>query len=357
MRGALLATVAHSIVRSDAQPMLAARRVGARAVAAGMASYATTNSTRSDGDNDTSYGDGPVRDDSVFEHPPFALRELAQPPRDRDFDDDARSFDDNALAPSSSDDDDDETYTKLRRRFPAAPRAELKRFAAARPDGDAVKFYGTYAKWRTSEGSTEALKARAAPLRVGGAASQDRFIAFGARLARDDGLGRKGDRVVLVEGARYDPSDISSSSYAAHVCRTLDAALDADDASQFVVLIDCRAGKGWPNHGAHYFWPLIRELARTVPDNYPERLRRVVVYPLPRWARVSLKTATYLLPAKTRHKVWAVAGDDSRRAPVPEEIRAKAPAVLEGVPSHAAGRHSTEACDGGGDGVLMRRKT
>ena len=106
-----------------------------------------------------------------------------------------------------------------------------------------------------------------------------------------------------------------------------------NDAAQFVVLIDCRAGKGWPNHGATAFWPLIRELARTVPDCYPERLRCVVVYPLPRWARVSLATATYLLPAKTRQKVWAVAGDDSRRAPVPEEIREKAPIVLSAVPA------------------------
>ena len=158
---------------------------------------------------------------------------------------------------------------------------------------------------------------------------------------------------MLVEGARFDPAHISSSSYAAHVYQTLDAALASDDASQFVVLIDCRAGKGWPNHGATAFWPLIRELARTVPDCYPERLRCVVVYPLPRWARVSLATATYLLPAKTRQKVWAVAGDDSRRAPVPEEIREKAPLVLQAVPGHAADRHGTVI----DNGVIIRRAT
>ena len=188
---------------------------------------------------------------------------------------------------------------------------------------------------------------------VGGEASPSRFIALGDRLATDDGVGKRGDRVVLVEGARFDPAHISSSSYAAHVCRTLDAALASDDASQFVVLIDCRAGKGWPNHGATAFWPLIRELARTVPDCYPERLRCVVVYPLPRWARVSLATATYLLPAKTRQKVWAVAGDDSRRAPVPEEIREKAPLVLQAVPAHAADRHGTVI----DNGVIIRRAT
>jgi len=256
-------------------------------------------------------------------------------------------------SPSSSSDDDDGKVAMLRRHFPAAPRAELQRFADARPDGGAVEFYRAYQRWRLGEGAAETLQRKAAPLVVGGEASPSRFIALGDRLATDDGVGKRGDRVVLVEGARFDPSQISSSSYAAHVCRTLDAALASDDASQFVVLIDCRAGKGWPNHGATAFWPLIRELARTVPDCYPERLRCVVVYPLPRWARVSLATATYLLPAKTRQKVWAVAGDDSRRAPVPEEIREKAPLVLQAVPGHAADRHGTVI----DNGVIIRRAT
>ena len=329
--------------------MLAARRVAVRAAAAAMTSYAANDRARSD-------RDGPVRDDSVYDHPPFALRQVSQTetePSARWGGVDASSSSRDADASSSSSDDDDGKVAMLRRHFPAAPRAELKRFADARPDGGAVEFYRAYQRWRLHEGAAETLQRKAAPLVVGGDSSPSRFIALGERLHQDDGVGKRGDRVVLVEGARFDPAHISSSSYAAHVCRTLDAALASDDASQFVVLIDCRAGKGWPNHGATAFWPLIRELARTVPDCYPERLRCVVVYPLPRWARVSLATATYLLPAKTRQKVWAVAGDDSRRAPVPEEIREKAPLVLQAVPGHAADRHGTVI----DNGVIIRRAT
>ena len=145
--------------------------------------------------------------------------------------------------------DDDGKVAILRRHFPAAPRAELKRFAATRPDGGAVEFYRNYQRWRLEEGAAETLRRKAAPLVVGGETSPSRFIALGERLHQDDGVGKTGDRVILVEGARFDPAHISSSSYAAHVCRTLDAALASDDASQFVVLIDCRAGQGWPNHG------------------------------------------------------------------------------------------------------------
>ena len=79
--------------------MLVARRVAVRAAAAAMTSYTINNRN------------GPVRDDSVYDHPPFALRQMSQ------------------TEPRSS--DDDGKVAILRRHFPAAPRAELQRFADA----------------------------------------------------------------------------------------------------------------------------------------------------------------------------------------------------------------------------------
>jgi hypothetical protein len=128
--------------------MLAARRVAVRAAAAAMTSYAATNErARSD-------RDGPVRDDSVYDHPPFALRQMSRT---------------EPSAPSS--DDDDGKVAMLRRHFPAAPRAELQRFADARPDGGAVEFYRAYQRWRLGDGAAETLQRKAAPLVVGGESS------------------------------------------------------------------------------------------------------------------------------------------------------------------------------------------
>ena len=62
--------------------MLAARRVAVRAAAAAMSSYATARNQ------------SPVRDDSVYDHPPFALRQMSQtqtaPPSSSDHDDDGK---------------------------------------------------------------------------------------------------------------------------------------------------------------------------------------------------------------------------------------------------------------------------
>ena len=120
--------------------MLAARRVAVRAAAAAMSSYAATTRNQS-----------PVRDDSVHDHPPFALRQMSR------------------TEPTRS--DDDGKVAMLRRHFPAAPRAELQRFADARPDGGAVEFYRAYQRWRLGDGAAETLQRKAAPLVVGGESS------------------------------------------------------------------------------------------------------------------------------------------------------------------------------------------
>ena len=83
-----------------------------------MTSYAATNE-RARNDRD-----GPVRDDSVYDHPPFALRQVSQTetePSARWGGADASSSSRDADASSSSSDDDDGKLAILRRHFPAAP--------------------------------------------------------------------------------------------------------------------------------------------------------------------------------------------------------------------------------------------
>ena len=71
--------------------------------------------------------------------------------------------------------------------FPEAPKAELERFAAARPGKgkEAVKFYKSYVKWRSEEGSAEALVNAAAP------AEQATFYDFRERISGTGGRGAR----------------------------------------------------------------------------------------------------------------------------------------------------------------------
>ena len=215
--------------------------------------------------------------------------------------------------------------------FPEAPKAELERFAAARPGKgkEAVKFYKSYVKWRSEEGSAEALVKAAAPAERDG---RGVFATLGGFV------GEERDRLLLVEGARLDLS-VDPKSYVAALCRRMDEALSREDSSRVVVLIDTRSGRGWPNPPALKLVPFLRLCASSIPDRYPERLRKVVVYPLPSWAKTLISLVKRLLEPVTRDKIAVVKGDDSRDAPCPPGL-AKHVKALDDVPEHARRRHA-----------------
>ena len=215
----------------------------------------------------------------------------------------------------------------LTKAFPGAPAPELVRFAAAREDpAEALALYENYRAWRAGAGSADELAAAAAPVDSDG---RDRFVQFG---------GTQGvDRVVLVEGARYDV-DVDVDAYVAFVCRKLDGVVSSDDARRLLVLVDCRPQEGWRNPAVYGHVPLIRALSNVVPDMYPERLARVVVYPLPSWATFVLGSITALLSEATAQKIVFLAGDDALGAPCPAELRDYVDAAA--LPADARARHA-----------------
>ena len=217
-------------------------------------------------------------------------------------------------------------YEALLAEFPSSPTAELRRFADARPaDADAaVSLYRGYLAWRAGDGAPAALAARSA-------AVDDRSFASLGGFAGPRG----GDRVFLVEGARYDVNT-DAAAYVALLCEEMDAVLDAASDARLVVLVDCRPHEGWRNPPGYAFLPLIRAIAAVVPNTYPERLRAVVVYPLPRWASVLLGTVTALLDAKTRDKIVLLPGETDLGSPCPEGLRDHV--ALDALPAHARGR-------------------
>ena len=95
----------------------------------------------------------------------------------------------------------------LRLHYPDAPAAEVLRFATARKTPkDALKLYRNYLKWRSDEGAPARLAERAAPVQQ----QAPQFATLGGRT-------RRGDQVVLVEGARYS-TQIDKGAYVAQMC-------------------------------------------------------------------------------------------------------------------------------------------
>ena len=217
-------------------------------------------------------------------------------------------------------------HQAIRLTYPEAPAAEVYRFAAARKTPkDALKLYGNYLRWRQGNGSAERLQnaARAVP----------------ANFATLGGWTSRGDQVVLVEGARYTKK-IGVDAYVARVCCLLDETLEDNCDRRAVVLVDARpgCGEGWTNRPASEAMPFFRALAALIPDMYPERLRRIIIYPLPGWAAMLIKVVRSMLDPVTKAKIKVVKGDDGKDAPCPVGLCAY-DLTQDQIPAHARRRH------------------
>ena len=79
-------------------------------------------------------------------------------------------------------------------------------------------------------------------------------------------------------------------------------------------------GDGWPNPRPWAVVPWMRALAAILAPNFPERLHRFVIYPVPWIASSIWSAASAFLDERTAAKVCMLSGPAGRTEPVPEGI-------------------------------------
>lgn len=218
---------------------------------------------------------------------------------------------------------------KLRAAFPSASLDDLRRFARARPQDPeaALEMYERHLAWRGAEGQPEVLAkahARVPP----------RWVDYGSdgkRVALD------GTRVIFARPAKADFKLATAEEHALDLAYVLDQSLAEDqrayerlppegvrvkrsadpDPFQVTVLVDCRPGEGLPNTQAPQMMEFFRLCAKLLQDQYPERLRKMIIYPFP-WFLVWLFEAVkrFVDPA-TAAKIHLISGSDRLGAPAP----------------------------------------
>lgn len=67
---------------------------------------------------------------------------------------------------------------------------------------------------------------------------------------------------------------------------------------------------------------MTRELAKSLECNFPERLQRLVVYPVPSMAMWVWRVVQQFLDPNTRDKVTLLTGSAKRGSPCPKELAA-----------------------------------
>ena len=129
-----------------------------------------------------------------------------------------------------------------------------------------------------------------------------------------------GTRITFVQAARYDAEAGSTTAYTLAAAALFDEHLARDGDEKCTVLVDTRGAEGWANPPATSLVGLIRELTGTLRANFPERMRRLVVYPVP-WAATALWTMVQqFLDAETVAKVVLLSGPATRGSPPPPEL-------------------------------------
>lgn len=232
------------------------------------------------------------------------------------------------MAPPECEDD---RFNSLREEFPDAPSAELLRFCRARPNSstEAAEMYQKHLEWRQGAGTKANLEqaAKAVP----------------PNYIRQAGLALDGTPILFVQGARYD-EEVDPEQYMLACCHALDTMLPPDDGRKCTILIDARPGEGWHNASAHKMLPFFRLACGQMPDNFPERVQRVILYPIPMIVKQLWVMVRGLLDKVTRDKFEILSGAATINAPCPAKLREVV--LLDQLPKDAHEMHQALiACD------------
>mmetsp|Transcript_23650 Transcript_23650/g.50477 ORF Transcript_23650/g.50477 Transcript_23650/m.50477 type:complete len:324 (+) Transcript_23650:185-1156(+) len=212
------------------------------------------------------------------------------------------------------------------KRFPKAPTNELLRFTRARKLvlEDAVAMYENHLAWRAGAGSPAVL--------------DEAFKALPPKYARLIGVARDGSPLIFLEGGRYT-DEIDPQTYVAGLAAFVDLHFPRDSLTKATVLVDVRPGQGWPNIPAAKMLPYFKLASSCLADNFPERVNRIVVYPMPWIVQALWAMIRGFLDPVTRDKFMVLSGDASLDAPCPKELGDYV--ARNQIPADAQARHST----------------
>jgi len=196
---------------------------------------------------------------------------------------------------------------ELREQFPNSEHAEVLRFCRARPRSveDAAHMYKKHLEWRGSCGS-------AANLATAASAVSPKFVQQG-------GLAKDGTPIFYVCGGAYD-AVLGPETHVFALAHAIDAVMPSSVGDKGTVLIDTRPKTGLHNIPAHRMVPFFQMVSSVLQANYPERLNRLILYPMPALVGHLWWVVKGFLDPKTVAKVQIFSGASGTGSPCPAGV-------------------------------------
>lgn len=111
---------------------------------------------------------------------------------------------------------------------------------------------------------------------------------------------------------------VPPEAYSHEMVQYLDAHLPRESVTHITLLVDTRPHQGYDNNNAFWMWQHIVLLAKMFQHNFPERLARILTYPVSKFEILVWRGLRPLLSATTRNKVELLAGRYSD--PLPKQL-------------------------------------
>lgn len=120
---------------------------------------------------------------------------------------------------------------------------------------------------------------------------------------------KDGSRIFHLVPARFDLSIASAQVYALAAALYLDRLLSRSTTEKVSLICDVRGGRGWANPTPWSLLPFVQATSSLLGRHFPERLKRMVLYPMPSSAVWVWAAAQKFLDADTASKVVVVGLD------------------------------------------------
>jgi len=119
--------------------------------------------------------------------------------------------------------------------------------------------------------------------------------------------------------ARFDLA-VPPEEYALACADALDQAAPTGGSAKATILIDLRPCEGWANTPAAKMLAFMKCAARVLPDKYPDRADRFILYPMTPIVKYFWSLVSGFLDKAVRDQFLMLAGSASLGAPCPSEL-------------------------------------
>lgn len=188
--------------------------------------------------------------------------------------------------------------------FPGTPLTDIVRFLVARK-GD-VK--------AAADMMTKALEWYRAHFPLPPELRTQVESAFSAGCFFTHGQARDGTPVLYMRGALYDGSKASPEAYVLAAAHAITHALAQSAELNVTVVVHAVNVPGAPNDNADLTF--IKGFISVLSDNFPERLKRLAIFPFPWYGRAIWSILKVFVDKRTQNKVMLLSGDGTSIPPV-----------------------------------------